>query len=1342
MTRKNFFCKLNFLIVLAAIFTALVLGGCDNLLSSDLAKNLNADSAQIQEGYGTVSGSVASANTSSAAARTAIADINLSNISYTIFAENGSQKIFGTVEANGTFFITLPFGTWAITVNGSNADAPILSQTKNITLSTNSPSTTLDFNPTFSTNPALGEGTISLNVSFPARVDDTSTIQNVEYILQKDETKIPVNVSATDVANGSFIIQHTLADLGAYNLTINFYGDFSNLVYRIDQIVNVYANLTTDEFHGSAPYISGGQIVLDDDRLKEFQNTTLYVGGTDINGKPASDTNTGTQFDPLATLNRALELMNNSDFDNSTEFRVFLKGDVGDGASLSLNEKLTIASADGTAHTITGLGRTFTVASNAELTVQDINFEKIDFAVATGSTLSAKSVNFKDIGFTVEGTVDMDSCIVDGGNSAGGVYVKSGSMFTMKGGEIKNCHSNMYGGGLCIQGTVELTGTKLIGCSAENLGGAVYIANTGTFKMNGGEISGNTTDGDGAGVYVADGGTFTMSGSAKITEDNDVYISSGVINIADELSEDFFARITIPQDQYTNGTQIIYKNGAGTITDGICDKFTVTPDSNGIEWKIVPDATLEYGVLKSEVDLIYVRGTGAGWYEDNGKGDIIGDDNNLGNREHPFATIQKAVDTVLSRNDGSERYTIYVDGEVTLSSSDLSGANEMASFATLDKTLNLTIKALSETKKATLNADGANTSKRVINATPNTANGGILNLTLEKLIIKNGNHTTGRGGGIHFNSVGGTLKISDSDIIDNKAKRGGGISVFGGTFTATNCKISGNKADNTPDSGGGVYLGENGKLELENVEISGNTASGQGGGIFVGDGIDFEMTDGTTISKNKAASGGGIFVANTAAFTLTGGTISENECKYSDSGSGGGIRFGNDGASITGKVTIRGGSVIGNSSYKGGGIYSAGTLEMVGSAIIENNKAIGSNGLGGGVYIQSGGKMTISDGKVRNNTATGGAGIYAFRAMPSASDITVTMSGGEISGNISDKYGGGIYVDKSTVNLNGGVIRGNKSNLNGGGINVYDGIVTMTDGEISGNTSDNGGGVYVNATTSAADRGKFTMTGGTINGNTGTSKGSGITIEELGEFTMEGGLVSGNTSGGKGTGAYIDCNATLVMKDAVKFAEDDDIYLYTNTGLPIPTIQIAGALTEGKVATVTPSDYVDGRKVLSAASGSGVTIDQTICDKFAVTPEGSTKWKIMENPADNTGILKKGDSSGGISITVPGIETYTFTIMTGNPETPLTDGMTLQSGSSMTLKQVEDSKGNPLNSECVLEIRDASGNPFPNSSAIGTPTISISVPNLPVTASAQVYMKATLDGGAVVETTISVTISP
>lgn len=1337
MKRTNLFRKLNFLIAFAAFFVAAIFCGCGNLLSSaEIGAEENVISSQPREGYGTVSGVLPS--TQSPNARTAMpSSSQFSDVSYNVFAINDSDKILADVKPDGTFFITLPFGTWSVTANALDSGGKMIATwTEKVTISESEPNVSVDFTLKYSTNPDDGAGDVSLSISFP------NTVKSAEWILEKGLTKFWKKVSDTGITNGSFKIEETLSDLGAYNLTINFYGDFSNLVYRIDQIVNVYANLNTNEFHGSAEYILGGNIVLEDGHLKKFQNTTLYVGGTDINGKPASDTNTGTQFDPLATLNRALELMNNSDFDNSTEFRVFLKGDVGDGASLSLNKKLTIASADGTAHTITGLGRTFTVASNAELTVQDINFEKIDFAVATGSTLSAKSVNFKDIGFTVEGTVDMDSCIVDGGNSAGGVYVKSGSMFTMKGGEIKNCHSNMYGGGLCIQGTVELTGTKLIGCSAENPGGAVYIANTGTFKMNGGEISGNTTDGDGAGVYVADGGTFTMSGSAKITEDNDVYISSGVINIADELSEDFFARITMPQDQYTNGTQIIYKNGAGTITDGICDKFTVTPDSNGIEWKIVPDATLEYGVLKSEADLIYVRGTGAGWYEDNGKGDIIGDDNNLGNREHPFATIQKAVDTVLSRNDGSERYTIYVDGEVTLSSSDLSGANEMASFATLDKTLNLTIKALSETKKATLNADGANTSKRVINATPNTANGGILNLTLEKLIIKNGNHTTGRGGGIHFNSVGGTLKISDSDIIDNKAKRGGGISVFGGTFTATNCKISGNKADNTPDSGGGVYLGENGKLELENVEISGNTASGQGGGIFVGDGIDFEMTDGTTISKNKAASGGGIFVANTAAFTLTGGTISENECKYSDSGSGGGIRFGNDGASITGKVTIRGGSVIGNSSYKGGGIYSAGTLEMVGSAIIENNKAIGSNGLGGGVYIQSGGKMTISDGKVRNNTATGGAGIYAFRAMPSASDITVTMSGGEISGNISNGYGGGIYVDKGTVNLNGGVIRGNKSNTNGGGIRVNDGIVTMTDGEISGNTSGNGGGVYVNAATSAADRGKFTMNGGTINGNTGTSKGGGITIEEFGEFTMEGGSFSGNISYGKGKGAYINCKATLAMKGAAKFAEDDDIYLYTNTGLPIPTIQIAGALTESKVATVTPSDYVDGREVLSAASGSSVTIDQTICDKFAVTPEGSTKWKIMENPADNTGILKKGDSSGGISITVPGIETYTFTIMTGNPETPLTDGMTLQSGSSMTLKQVEDSKGNPLNSECVLEIRDASGNPFPNSSAIGTPTISISVPNLPVTASAQVYMKATLDGGAVVETTISVTISP
>jgi hypothetical protein len=68
-------------------------------------------------------------------------------------------------------------------------------------------------------------------------------------------------------------------------------------------------------------------------------------------------------------------------------------------------------------------------------------------------------------------------------SSGGGVYVSSGTFFTMNGGEISG-NTASYGGG-------------------------VYVS-SGTFTMNGGEISGNTASyGGGGGVYVS-GGTFRI----------------------------------------------------------------------------------------------------------------------------------------------------------------------------------------------------------------------------------------------------------------------------------------------------------------------------------------------------------------------------------------------------------------------------------------------------------------------------------------------------------------------------------------------------------------------------------------------------------------------------------------------------------------------------------------------------------------------------------------------------------------------------------------------------------------------------------------------------------------
>ena len=112
MKRTNLFRKLNFLIAFAAFFVAAIFCGCGNLLSSaEIGAEENVISSQPREGYGTVSGVLPS--TQSPNARTAMpSSSQFSDVSYNVFAINDSDKILADVKPDGTFFITLPFGTW------------------------------------------------------------------------------------------------------------------------------------------------------------------------------------------------------------------------------------------------------------------------------------------------------------------------------------------------------------------------------------------------------------------------------------------------------------------------------------------------------------------------------------------------------------------------------------------------------------------------------------------------------------------------------------------------------------------------------------------------------------------------------------------------------------------------------------------------------------------------------------------------------------------------------------------------------------------------------------------------------------------------------------------------------------------------------------------------------------------------------------------------------------------------------------------------------------------------------------------------------------------------------
>lgn len=91
---------------------------------------------------------------------------------------------------------------------------------------------------------------------------------------------------------------------------------------------------------------------------------------------------------------------------------------------------------------------------------------------------------------------------------------------------------------------------------------------------------------------------------------------------------------------------------------------------------------------------------GAGGYYDNTesyKDTATASDGNAGIFLMPLASIQKAIDKIITINDGSSAYTIYVDGILDGTSATTLGSEGLADFSALGENLNLTIKALSGT---------------------------------------------------------------------------------------------------------------------------------------------------------------------------------------------------------------------------------------------------------------------------------------------------------------------------------------------------------------------------------------------------------------------------------------------------------------------------------------------------------------------------------------------------------------------------------------------------------------------------------------------------------------------
>lgn len=134
----------------------------------------------------------------------------------------------------------------------------------------------------------------------------------------------------------------------------------------------------------------------------------------------------------------------------------------------------------------------------------------------------------------------------------------------------------------------------------------------------------------------------------------------------------------------------------------------------------------------------------------------------------------------------------------------------------------------------------------------------------------------------------------------------------------------------------------------------------------------------------------------------------------------------------------------GNSSLAGGGIASAGYLELKDVAVVNNRSATS----GGGIIVTGG--FNFNRVTIEGNQGPSGGGLF------------ITSSGGgfiqesTVRNNTATRFGGGIYNDRGTMTLNASTVSGNLVSLDttfytGGGIDNVRGSIELRNSTISGN---------------------------------------------------------------------------------------------------------------------------------------------------------------------------------------------------------------------------------------------------------------------------------------------------
>ncbi len=521
-------------------------------------------------------------------------------IYYTVKASSQGQSE-QTAEVNGnTFTIKLPLGSgqstaWTLTAEGYSTESDrqnrtnkIVQGSKDISLTSSNPvDTNIEIPVGLSTPSQSGNGNISLKV----KAESGTEINKIKATFQHEsDTDIIHTITKQKYSEGQTITLDNINSsetnknmkAGVYTCTLEFFKAKTDqdqateteiLLYKTIEKVTVVQGLTTNSWQGSSYIGSDGILTVTSEMVKNFQIKTFYVAGdgSSLQYKDtAKDENRGTWFDPLKTIQKAVDKVIGQN-DGTTEYTIYVDGTF-TAEGLSNNTPLVnIQTETKTLNlTIKGFGTRATLnAERASATTNRGRVINIDASNATSTSIklenleitggsTANNENGAGINKT-NGQLTIKNCIIKNNKAVsgwgGGIYVNGGGLVFSPGTnstsgptgivEITG-NSAQNGGGIYAAGSAILNislFSKLESNTASKAGGAVYLAAGTTTTLNNCSVNSNLAVNSGGAIYITSTGTVNITGSTlkdnKVTSSSDqkaeaIYIqSNATVSLSD-----------------------------------------------------------------------------------------------------------------------------------------------------------------------------------------------------------------------------------------------------------------------------------------------------------------------------------------------------------------------------------------------------------------------------------------------------------------------------------------------------------------------------------------------------------------------------------------------------------------------------------------------------------------------------------------------------------------------------------------------------------------------------------------------------------------------------------------